>query len=337
MSTEFDYEEIRREHERAPRNTSLLRVFEGIASGQRMMPSVAVKADPKVLGRSTEYERVNHLLKRNEGRFYPHACASIPFILEEKLRLIMAFSRFFSASIEHKAYRFWETSSADGTLGRTLAEYCNGRVYTLSDSPNSSNMQDFERLKRHNFSFFHLGPFVDITPGFLHLNYPQFVDGFDVIWENTTFQMYGPDRVRQIAYIKRVLKPQGLVVFQEKMNHEVRSTYELQERLKNEVFKPRYFTEEQISEKNNGILMEMERGQTTLREFISAAQQHFRFLVLTWNCGNFYQIVASNDFDSVQRFVSGLDEPFVPKLFQVEKPRVLCGRGPELDVKAASV
>ena len=51
-------------------------------------------------------------------------------------------------------------------------------------------------------------------------NLKQFNQGFDIIIEDTTFQMYSPNRSGQINHVKRPLNNDGIFIFTEKHSSE---------------------------------------------------------------------------------------------------------------------
>lgn len=322
----FDFEDIRRRTLRGPRLNSLLDSFERIAAGVTHVPQSTPEAAPDFVQRSAAYELHQRLFKKNIGTFFRHGCASIPYCIEQYARVDIALCNLAAVrrSDGGGPLTYWETSSADGTRARTLAEYARGDILTLTDSPNEANRRQFESLNSHPYSFFHCGSFVDITPEFLAQDAPHaaFRDHFDVIWENTTFQMYGRDRTDQIAYLKRVLKDGGLMLFFEKMNGADEAQYASGEHLKDSWFKSRYFTASDLALKRAEILQQMELCQVTLDEFVESAKVHFTSGALIWNCGNFYELVASDSPELLESFLAALPEPYVPAEFILAHPMV---------------
>ncbi|MEM8637909.1 MAG: hypothetical protein AAGG51_03690 [Cyanobacteria bacterium P01_G01_bin.54] len=320
----FDYAKIRADLLKGPRLNSLLPHFENIATGHSQAPQKEVVAAPDFLSsQSTAYQDYHHIFQRNIGQFYKHLCASIPFFVEEQCRLGLALHKLaqHQAKSEQSPFTYYETSSADGTNARALAEYAEGRIRTLTDSPNLANRENFYRLCQHHYSELYLGSFADITPEYLasRADRPYFQSGFDAIFENTTFQMYGPQRKNQIAHVKRVLKVDGIIIFCEKMMHPSRQEYERREEIKNNHFKAHYFTPDEITQKRSQILEEMEQCQVVLEELTAAIQYHFKYAHMIWNSTNFYDIVASDDYDNLQTFLSFLGDSYIPKPFLCEE------------------
>ena len=321
----FDYDEIRATLLKGPRVTSLLKHFENIAAGNSQAPTQHIYASSDFLSKSNEYREYHTVYQRNIGTFFQHLCASIPFYLEEQCRIGVAIHRLAKHRLKDEKkpfpFTYYETSAADGTDARTLAEYSQGMIRTLTDSPNPANGENFHRLCQHNYSDIHIGPFTDITPEYISArnDRPYLKDGFDFILENTTFQMYGPNRKDQIAYVKRVLKSDGLMLFCEKMTNPVRDEYERREHIKDNLFKPHYLTKADIDQKSSQILGEMEQCQVTLDEFVDSLSHHFKYAYMIWNSTNFYDVVASNDQSNLQKFISFLGEHYVPAPFLCEE------------------
>ncbi|NET15168.1 MAG: class I SAM-dependent methyltransferase [Okeania sp. SIO1H6] len=319
----FDYDKIRATLLKGPRVTSLLKHFENIAAGISQAPTQSIYATSDFLSKSNEYREYHTVFQRNIGTFYKHLCASIPFFIEEQCRIGVALQRLAKHRLkdEKNPFTYYETSSADGTNARTLAEYSQGMIRTLTDSPNPANGENFHKLCQHSYSDFYIGPFVDITPEYISArnDRPDLKYGFDVIYENTTFQMYHPNRKAQIAYVKRVLKSDGLMIFCEKLINPVRDEYERREHLKDNLFKAYYFTKADIDQKVSQILEEMEQCQVTLDELVDAISYHFKYAYMIWNSTNFYELVASNDQSNLQKFISFLGEHYVPAPFLCEE------------------
>jgi len=318
MINRKDFKKIKNDILNGPRLTVLLKHFEYIAQGKTQRVKNTVKPSDVFLSSDTELKKYYKVYKKNLGTFNHHGIASIPYVLEECLRTGVAINRYSRWKYKESSdyLTFYGTSCADGTHARTIAEYADGKIYTITDSPNAGNKKEFERLINHKYSFFHLGSFADITPYYLKYKAPIFFrKGFDIIWENTTFQMHGNNRDDQISYIKRVLKNDGLIIFLEKMNNDNKKKYEEMEKIKDLKFKSKYFDVNDIKKKKTTILQEMEKGQVTLREFFKSLDKYFRYSCIIWNSTNFYEIVASNNKESIEKFIYFLPNVYLPREF----------------------
>lgn len=329
----YNYQQIRELCLQGPRLTTLLNHFETIAEGAKQFPSNPILGSSDFLSQDAELKSYHDLLQQNIGTFTKHFCASVPYALEERCRMGFAICKLAKILRENSSdyFTYYETSSTDGTDARTMAEYSGGLIRTLTDSPNRANERNFKQLSRHNYSKFHLGSFVDITDEFiksqpeLHL----FQNKFDVIHENATFQFYGPEREEQIAYLCRMLKKDGLMLFLEKLDRSDVMEYKKREDIKDKYFKSKYFSDREIKWKRSNMLEEMEKGQVTLDVLVKAINAHFKYIYLVWNSTNFYKLVASNNESSIETFVSLLVPQYVLKPFCFEEvvPRKLCGNG----------
>ena len=312
-----DYEAYKLRAMSAPRLTSLLPHFEAIALGETQVPSRTPTADISFLNRSPSLEAYHDAFQANLGTFYKHLCASIPYIIEEHTRLgtaILEVARLTHSTSHPLTY--YETSAADGTQARTIGQLGQGAVVTLTDTPNPANVLTFRRCLRHTHSHIHQGPFVDIEPLNLSRIHSTFSEGFDVVYENTTFQMYGPDRASQVPYVARLLKPSGILICLEKVWATDPLIYQKMEETKDALYKSRYFDAQAIESKRIEILETMETGQVSLADLVDTLKESFTEVWTIWQCGNFVELAASNDKYGLQQLVERLVEPHVPPQFR---------------------
>lgn len=308
------------EFKQAPRFRLLGQHFDDISRGIKQVPNQAVLANEAFLTQDSELSRYHQLYQKNMGTFWHHYCASIPFIIEEYCRIGVTISKLARQSKIGEHFTFYEMTSADGTDARTLAEYAQGNIHTLTDSLNPSNQNTFQRLCNHPYSQFYLGPFIDITPEFIlsRADLSQFHQGFDVIRENATFQFYGRNRQEQIAYVSRLLKDNGLMFFMEKLKQPDLHEYNKREMIKDRDFKLNFFNDDEIIWKKEKMLDDIESCQVSFDQLVNAIGHHFEHIYLLWNSTNFYELVASNSHATIELFISLLPSPYIPSLFRFE-------------------
>lgn len=208
-----------------------------------------------------------------------------------------------------------------GTLARALARLSDGRLRTLNCSPTAGNRACFFARRGSDDAHFYHGPFFDLDDERYETEetLQPFRDGYDVLFEDTTFQMYGRDRDKQTGFIAPRIRSGGVLVQVQKLTHRNADAYLERERQKDEVFKSRFFTTKQIVEKKRGVLDTMFDFQVDLVTSQSALRSYFRYAVVTWNSGNFYTIVSSNSLDSLRDFVTSMVEPAIPPEFCYER------------------
>lgn len=294
---------------RSPRLTTLFGNFSKIASGEVGFPKKKFPIP------NDEYIKSDQRLanffachKKMWGRFDPHFFASIPCMLEEECRIgasLLSYGLRYTSSVMN----VYTIGTAEATMARTLGVLGNGRVRTLSCSPNIENRESFFSHGTPIHSFFHLGGFFEIDEKYIE-NSPQFVGGFDVVIEDTTFQMYGPNRKEQIGYVSRVLKDDGILMLIEKMRDDDMGAYQQKERIKDR-FKAQHFTDDQIEDKRE-ILTVMEKNQVTLNDTICSMLSIFKYTMVFWNSCNFYGVAGSNSKSSLMRFIASMPPPYCP-------------------------
>ncbi|NWB99592.1 class I SAM-dependent methyltransferase [Pseudomonas gingeri] len=304
--------------------------FHSLATGASQVPLQSLHShlrskidDPQVL----DY---HDRLIEGAGPLFSHFLASVPYILEELSRVGVALTRLAQASTRDAAQTFslFEVDAFDGSNGRALAGHSQGLIRSFTSSPNLANKIAFERNADPALSRFYPQSFFKVSPALLQSpEYQDFNQGFEFIYEMAAFQFYTRDRDRQIVHIKQFLKQGGLAFFLEKLNHPDPQEYLRRERIKDEEFKTRYFSEEEIRWKRKQMLEQMQNGQVTLEELVSALSACFKHVHLLWSSSNFCEFVASDDPEQIERFL-GLLGPVV-------QPADFCFEGSRLGILSA--
>ncbi|HHU8308798.1 TPA: hypothetical protein ACUKVQ_005345, partial [Escherichia coli] len=75
---------------------------------------------------------------------------------------------------------------------------------SLTTSPTKENEPVFFSHGSHIHSYFICSPFFLVHEEIKNNNPELFPHGFDIIIEDTTFQMYSPDREQQIKHVKNI-------------------------------------------------------------------------------------------------------------------------------------
>ncbi|WP_168878885.1 class I SAM-dependent methyltransferase [Rhizobium sp. P28RR-XV] len=313
----------------APRLNSFAAFFERTASGLEGAPDLG-RPEPEMDLLSFDLDCMTFwdTHRRLWGHFDSHYFASIPYRLEEECRLAAAILLFGLQSWARSGHAatIYTLGAGAGTLARALAKLGDGRLKTLCCSPTGGNRDCFFAQRGSEDAHFHHGPFFeldDVRYG-TDDNLRPFRNGYDVLFEDTTFQMYSRDREKQLAFVTPRIRPGGLLVQVQKLSHRNIEVYLERERQKDELFKPRFFSNTQIVAKKRDVLDTMLDLQVDLEASATALQSYFRYSVITWNSGNFYTIVSSNSLKSLGNFVTSMVKPAMPAEFCHEVvPRVL--------------
>ena len=298
--------------------------FHSLATGATQVPKQPVTSRIRHLLRDPDVLAYHDLMVAEAGPLFTHFLASVPGILEEMSRVGVALTRYSELRRQdmNQRFEFYEVDAFDGANGRTLAKRSNGLIRTFTNSPNPANEVAFNRFANHELSAFHPQAFAHVTPQLFQesARLAHLSGTFDYIYETAAFQFYGVDREDQIGHIARLLKPNGLIFFLEKLNCDSLEEYNKRENVKDELHKSHYFSQEEIDWKRNQMLSQMENGQVTFDALVAAIHQQFEHVFLLWNGTNFYEFVASNDARSIEEFVSLLGQPCTEPVFCFEHP-----------------
>ncbi|MGH0360517.1 class I SAM-dependent methyltransferase [Sinorhizobium meliloti] len=316
-----------RECDDAPRLNEMAGFFSETAAGRSGVPVKVPSPDRRFFLGDVALETFMSAHLKIWGRFDPHYFGSIPYRLEEDIRQGDALFRYAIAN-NVSPLRFYNLGAAESTLARTLAELGEGKIETLSCSPDKANEESFFLHGKPANATFFLGPFhhltrsrIASTPALSH-----FSDGFDIILEDTTFQMYSPNRKAQIAFVKDNLKDDGIFLFVEKFRQVDPDEYLRRELQKDHGYKARFFNPDDLKKKNSVIIKPMNLNENTVADMAQALAAYFRYGCVTWNCGNFYTLAASNSAENLRRLITAMAPPCIPNEYvYMNTPASLAG------------
>lgn len=311
-------DEFLAECDQGPRINELAAFFSSTAAGKSGMPIRRPVADARLLPNDELLRDLVRLHATRQGFFDQHYHGSIPYRLEEECRMAYAVLKY--ARLRGTPLSLYSLGTAEGTMARTLSEFSGGQILSLSCSPNPENYKSFMAYGEPPHAEFFIGPFHWLTKDALGADrrLTKFQQGFDVILEDTTFQMYSPNRPKQIEFVTQNLKQGGIFVFVEKFRAADEDDYQRREEQKDYGFKARYFPHAEIERKKTAVLGTMFNNEVTLEEMAHAVSAHFKHCVMTWNSGNFCSLVASNSMENLDLYVSQMPGPAIPHEYVYE-------------------
>ncbi|WP_144982130.1 class I SAM-dependent methyltransferase [Halomonas sp. C22] len=323
----MDFEKsFHEECNKAPRLNEMYDFFSDTAAGFSGMPKCKPMIKFDLIEENEDLIKFSKLHQQFWGDFDLHYYCSIPFRLEEEVRIGDALLNYSKET--NQVLNYYILGAAEGSLARTLGYAANGKIKTLSCSPNIENKINFYSRNYTKNSTFFLGPFHKISQKILKFNYRNFsfYKGFDVLMEDTTFQMYSSNRDGQLGHICKLLKNDGILILNEKFKANTETEYLKREKQKNEDFKSLYFEKEEILKKNETIVGRMYHNEVSIEEIKECLEKHFMYSVITWNSGNFYTIASSNSLKNLSKFISGMSPPCIPIEFSyIKTPFTLIG------------
>jgi hypothetical protein len=307
-----DFKQFLDECDRGPRLNQLAGFFEDTASGKSGMPFRRPVVDARLFPHDALLHRFIGLHARRQGFFDHHYHASIPYRIEEECRMALALLRYSQSHMGELL--LYSLGTAEGTMARTLSEISGGKIQSLSCSPNEENLRCFMAFGEPAHASFFLGPFHRLTRDHFRSDskLERFLGGFDFILEDTTFQMYSPNRRQQIEFVSEYLKANGILLLLEKCLAVDDTEYKERESQKDYGYKIHYFREHEIAGKAERVLRSMRESEVTLPALADAIYAKFRYCAVVWNSGNFYGFAASNDAENLRRYLSGMVEPAIP-------------------------
>lgn len=300
------------ECDRGPRINELAGFFAATAAGDSGVPIRKPVVDTRLLPSDELLHDLVCLHAARQGFFDQHYHGSIPYRLEEECRMAYAMLRY--ARDRNAPLSLYSLGTAEGTMARTLSELSVGQIHSLSCSPNAENYKCFMAYGAPPHAEFFVGPFHRLTKEVLSSDarLAKFASGFDVILEDTTFQMYSPHRSKQIEFVTQHLKEGGIFLFVEKFRAVDENDYKRREYQKDFGFKARYFSQDEIEKKKTDVLGTMFTNEVTLKEMSVAIGAHFSHCVMTWNSGNFCTLAASNSKENLNRYLAWMAAPAIP-------------------------
>ncbi|SFO00448.1 hypothetical protein SAMN03159463_00829 [Mesorhizobium sp. NFR06] len=313
-----DLDDFLAECDRAPRINEMTGFFAATAAGKSGMPIRRPVADARLLPSDDLLRDLVGLHANRQGFFDQHYHGSIPYRLEEECRMAHAVLNY--ARQRGAPLSLYSLGTAEGTMARTLSEFSGGQILSLSCSPNPENYKCFMAYGEPPHAEFFIGPFHWLTKDALGSDrrLAKFAPGFDLILEDTTFQMYSPNRSKQIEFVAQHLKDGGIFVFVEKFRAADENDYMRREQQKDYGFKSRYFPQDEIERKKTAVLNTMFNNEVTLEEMSRAVSAHFRHCEMTWNSGNFCSLAASNSKENLSLYLSQMAAPAIPHEYVYE-------------------
>jgi tRNA (cmo5U34)-methyltransferase len=295
-----------------PRTTHLLPVFGSIALGKSGRPDIAQVTLDETLAEDAQVREFYGYLRGKTENFQHHAHASIPFILEEHCRLGAAICALAEEHVveRRRPLRLWSLGSAEAPMARAVAQKGDGAVQVLCSSENAENFASLARAPEPNVSY-RTGPFYEVAESMIDGPGENSSPKWDIVFEHTSFQMHHRDRLAPLLLLRRTMSPDGVALLYEKAIDPDRAAYERREREKDEMFKSRFFSAQEIQTKKTTVLQDMEKGQVTYEELIATCRLVFGSVYLIWKSGNFVGVAASNDEERLRRLVELMPPPAV--------------------------
>lgn len=291
--------------------------FSSIASGLVGKPMNDLQPNEQLFHRNLDLIRFSTCHYSLRGTFDRHYWTSIPYVFEQECRLgsgILGYA--ISRYTLDNPLKLWHLGAAEATLTRSISDLGAGIVISFANTGSSENKESFLKFGDPKYAYLYIGSYQDVSIDLLEEFYKGFSNGFDIVIEDTTFQMKSRDRLSQIKTVMEKMKDDGILILTEKF---VGDNYNYWELIKDSEFKARYFSTESIKNKRINVLSKMLNNQVSILEISEITSVLFSAGLIFWNSGNFYSIAVSNNVQNLVRFISMLTPPCIPDYFTRHK------------------
>lgn len=232
------------------------------------------------------------------GNFEEHIATSIPLYRELQLKQIDALIDVYVNKHPDTTHLLYDIAGSEGSWVKTLCEFgwnfavnidCNAdmKKYFSSSSPTKG-----VAVFAHNSFLGDVGDVKTFIP-------PAKAD---VVHAGMAFQ-FMPYHIQScLKEVKGLyLKSDGLFLIEAKVNQKDEDTWNANERLK-DLFKSRYYTEEQLSLKSDAVLKDMHNNLCTEEQLETALYEKFNCVGKYYSAGNFVGYACSDDTNVVINF-----------------------------------
>jgi len=287
--------------------------FSSIASGLVDKPINNVQPDDQLFHGNLDLINFSKCHYRLQGTFDKHYWASIPYTFEQECRLGTSLLKYALLNNNlDSPLTLWCLGMAEATLARSLSELGLGIIVGFANTGTPENKASFLAHGHPKHAHLYVGSYQKVNSDLLMEFSNIFLNGFDVIIEDTTFQMRELDRFTQIKIVKENLKNDGILILTEKF---IGVGYDYWEGIKDNDFKSRYFSIESIENKHSNVLSKIIKNQVTISEISKITSLLFSSGVIFWNSGNFYSVAVSNNKKKLIEFIATLTPPCIPSHF----------------------
>jgi len=248
---------------------------------------------------------------RHSGNFDDHIAKSIPTFYEAQIAVVDSLSKMPAGS------KVLDIAASEGSFGKAVTELSQGGVETVSLDPNPA-MAEFFRTKSEvpGATYFTDAFLNGFDAGDRQVDAFQTDERFDAIHESMGFQFIDPDRASQVDEVKRLLKPDGIFVTEEKVRN---PNWAANETLKDQQHKNKYFTPTELAEKDKQVgfaqstnekkSVGMVSNMVSQETLENVLRERFDYVVQYWDAGNFKGYVASDSRVALDRFLNDLNLP----------------------------
>lgn len=250
-------------------------------------------------------QKFNEIYSKFKGSFDEHIATSIPAFRDVQVKKGQAI-----VDMLPNGGLMIDIAGSEGGLNKAITVASGGKIKTVNVDVNPDMMAAHKAAPVEGADFAQSSFLQPYTEG--NVTYPKYEpsEKADVVHESMGFQFMSPQRTEQIAEAKRYMKPNGVLIVEEKVGT---PEWDVNEKKKDEEFKSRYYTKEQIEEKNKAVRVSdfdsnegMAGNMVTEDILLGQLGKNFRYVSQYWDAGNFKGYIASNDKTRIDSFMKSI-------------------------------
>jgi len=241
---------------------------------------------------------VRDYMDSHKGPFDEHIATSIPTFRDIQVATAAAVAKVYTG----QDARVLDIGGSEGGWVKAIAQFADvGEAVCLD--PNPDMEVAFGATDTPPGAVFERAAFLEGWDDIPAYNPPH---KFDVVHESMTFQFIDDERGKKVAEVKRLLKPNGVFLTEEKFRFP-EGVYRANEVLKDTLHKSRYYDNEQLATKAEKVLVGMKSGQADYEKYREILSSNFKHVREYWRAGNFRGFMASDDPAALARLEEALE------------------------------
>ena len=235
-----------------------------------------------------------------QGDFDRHIATSIPLYRELQLKQVEALIELYVNRSPDTAHLLYDIAGSGGSWIKTLCEFGWNFAVNIDCNADMKKLFNFRPSTRGVAVFAHNSFLADVN-GVTAFVPPAKAD---VVHAGMAFQFMPYSIESCLKEVKDLyIKPRGLFLIEAKVKQENEAEWVANERLK-DLFKSRYYTEEQLSLKGDAVLKDMHNNLITRDHLVTALHNKFNYVKKYYQAGNFIGYACSDCSDTAFKFIN---------------------------------
>jgi hypothetical protein len=234
----------------------------------------------------------------HKGKFDEHIATSIPMFRDTQVKKGAA----IVATVGQGT--MIDIGGSEGGFAKAVTQTSNGAIKTINLEPQE------DMVKAHNRT---------AVEGAIVVSQP-FLTPFDerapykpnkkveAVHESMVFQFIAQEREAFVKEVKDTyLTEDGIFITEEKFQTN-EADYKKNEDIKNTLHKSKYYTQEQLDMKAEGVLVGMKKNQAYLTDYVKILKDNFKYVQIYWSSGNFKGIIATDSKEKFDTFMAAIGD-----------------------------